>query len=84
MANVLPYLDREDRPVALYHGLSQVARSTSNEPPNFDLEPLETTEIKPERYVEWFRRFIEVRASDAAERTLRTALRTGVSQTTIG
>ena len=84
MANVLPYLDREDRPVALYHGLSQVARSTSNEPPNFDLEPLETTEIRPERYVEWFRRFIEVRASDAAERTLRTALRTGVSQTTIG
>ena len=82
-ANVLPSLDREDRTLALYHGLVHVARSTSDEPPNFDLEPLETTEVRPERYVEWFRRFIEVRASDAAERTLRTAIRIGISPTTV-
>jgi nitrite reductase/ring-hydroxylating ferredoxin subunit len=83
VANVLPSLDREDRTLALYHGFVHVARSTSGEPPNFDLEPLATTEIRPERYVEWFRRFIEVRASDAAERTLRTAVRIGVAPTTI-
>ena len=83
MANVLPSLDLGDQPVALYHGLVQVARSTSSEPPNFDLEPMETTEVRPERYVEWFRRFIEVRASDAAERTLRTAIRTGLPTETI-
>lgn len=75
MANVLPSLDKEDRPLALYHGLVHVAQSTADQPPNFDLEPLETSETRPERYIDWFRRFIEVRAADAAERTLRTAIR---------
>ncbi len=78
MANVLPWLDPRDRPVALYHALVHVARSTSGEPPNFDLEPMETNEVRPERYQDWFRRFIEVRAANAAERTLRTAIRIGL------
>lgn len=80
MANVLPFLDARDRPLALYHGLVHVSRSTANEPPSFDLEPLQTGESRPERYLEWFRRFIEVRAEDAAERTLRTAIRIGLPQ----
>ncbi len=80
MANVLPSLDKEDRPLALYQGLVHVARSTADQPPNFDLEPLETGEADPERYLDWFRRFIEVRAEDAAERTLRTAIRIGLPQ----
>ena len=83
LANVLQSVDREDRPLALYHGMVHVARSTAGQPPAFDLEPLETTETRPERYTEWFRRFIEVRASDAAERTLRTAVRAGLPQETI-
>lgn len=78
MANVLPWLDQRDRPVALYHGLVHVARSTAAESPNFDLEPMETSEVRPERYQDWFRRFIEVRAANAAERTLRTAIRIGL------
>src|SRR5207248_1339913 len=78
MANVLPSLDAADRPLALYHGLVHVAESTANQPPNFDLVPLSTSETRPERYLEWFRRFIEVRASDAAERTLRTAIHVGL------
>ena len=78
MANVQLNLDEEDRPLAIYHGLVHVARSTRNQPPDFDLEPLETSETRPERYLEWFRRFIEVRAQDAAERTLRTAIRIGL------
>ena len=78
VANMLTSVDPEDRPLALYHGMIHVARSTSNQPPSFDLEPLETSEVRPERYMEWFRRFIEVRASDAAERTLRTAIRAGL------
>ena len=80
MANVLPSLDDADRPLALYHGLVHVARSTSGQPPDFNLEPLDTAERSPERYQEWFRRFIEVRSQDAAERTLRTAIRIGLSQ----
>ncbi|MCH9018071.1 MAG: Rieske 2Fe-2S domain-containing protein [Chloroflexi bacterium] len=83
LANVLQSVDREDRPLALYHGMVHVARSTAGQPPAFDLEPLETSEARPERYTEWFRRFIEVRASDAAERTLRTAIRAGLPPETI-
>ena len=79
MANVLPYLFEEDRPLALYQGLAHVARSTAGQPPDFNLEPLRTSETRPERYIAWFRQFIEVRAADAAERTLRTAIRIGIS-----
>ena len=45
---------------------------------NFDLEPLDTSETRPERYLDWFRRFVELRSSQAAERTLRTAIRIGM------
>lgn len=83
MANVLPYLDAADRRLALYHGLVHVARSTQGQPPDFDLEPLETTETRPERYLEWFRRFVDDRSREAAERTLRTAIRLGFSQETV-
>lgn len=78
MANVLPALDSSDRPKALFHALIHVAQSTANQPESFDLEPLGTSETRPERYIEWFRHFIEVRAADAAERTLRTAIRVGL------
>ena len=78
MANVLPSLDAQDRPLAVYHGLVHVARSSRGQPPNFDLEPLATNETRPERYLDWFRRFIEVRSDAAAERTLRTAIRVGM------
>ena len=80
MANVLPALAPEDRPLALYHGLVHVGRSTENQSPSFDLEPLDTSETRPERYIDWFRRFIDSRSEDAAERTLRTAIRVGLPQ----
>ena len=83
LANVLPEIAPEDRRLALYHGLVHVARSTANQPPDFDLEPLVTKETRPERYVDWFRRFIDSRAEEAAERTLRTAIRVGVPRETI-
>jgi nitrite reductase/ring-hydroxylating ferredoxin subunit len=83
MANVLPALTPEDRRLALFHGLVHVARSTANQPPNFDLEPLATSETRPERYVEWFRRFVDSRSEEAAERTLRTAIHLGLPRETI-
>lgn len=79
MANVLPALDPEDRGLALYQGLVHVANSTQGQPPSFGLEPLETHETRPERYLEWFRRFIDNRSAESAERTLRTAIRLGFS-----
>ncbi|MPZ49120.1 MAG: Rieske 2Fe-2S domain-containing protein [Dehalococcoidia bacterium] len=83
MANVLPSLTPEDRRLALYHGLVHVGQSTAGQPPSFDLEPLDTVETRPERYVDWFRRFVDSRSQDAAERTLRTAIRLGLPQTDI-
>jgi nitrite reductase/ring-hydroxylating ferredoxin subunit len=83
MANVLPHLAPGDRPLALYHGLVHVAGSTENQPPNFDLAPLETREKRPERYVEWFRRFVDSRSEEAAERTLRTAIHIGLPREAI-
>ena len=80
MGNVLPVLAPADRPRSLYHGLVHVASDTAGEPPDFDLEPLATSETRPEVYRAWFRRFIETRSSEPAERCLRTAIRIGVSQ----
>ena len=80
MANVLPYLNEEDRPLALYHGVAEVASDTAGRPPSFDLDPLDTSERRPERYMDWFRRFLEIRSPDAADRTLRTAIRLGLPQ----
>jgi nitrite reductase/ring-hydroxylating ferredoxin subunit len=74
LAQVLPVLDPGDRALALFHGLRHAAASTAGQPPEFDLEPLSTSERRPERFLEWFRYFIEVRQADAAERTLVTAV----------
>jgi nitrite reductase/ring-hydroxylating ferredoxin subunit len=54
MANILPYLDADDRPLALYYGVVHVAAGTAGQPPSFDLAPLETLEKSPERYMDWF------------------------------
>ena len=83
MANVLPWLDEEDKALALYHGVVHVARNTAGRPPSFDLDPLETSETSPERYFDWFRRFVEVRSTNAAERALRTAVSIGLPQQTV-
>jgi hypothetical protein len=83
MANVQPVLDPEDRSRALHRGLLHVARSTSGEPPSFDLAPLTTSERRPEVFRQWFRQFIETRSQDSAERTLRTAIAAGLSQAQI-
>lgn len=74
MANVQGALSAADRPRALYQGVINVARNVAGEPPDFDLAPLDTVEHRPEIYRAWFRRFIETRSEDAAERCLRTAI----------
>ncbi|MDA0364738.1 MAG: Rieske (2Fe-2S) protein, partial [Chloroflexi bacterium] len=78
MGTVLPALDPADRPRALYHALVHVAGDTAGEPPDFDLQPLVTTERRPQVYRAWFRRFIETRSAEPAERCLRTAIRIGL------
>ena len=77
MANVLDDLDPQDRPLALYHGVINVAADTTDHSPNFYLDPLQTTERSPIRYREWFRRFSDLRSANAAERVIRTAAHLG-------
>lgn len=74
MLNVQRVLTPADRPRALYQGVINVARNVDGSPPDFDLAPLNTGEARPEVFRAWFRRFIETRSGDAAERCLRTAI----------
>ncbi len=79
MANIQPVLAPTDRPRALYQGVIHVARNVVGQPPDFDLAPLQTQQERPEVYRAWFRRFIETRSRDAAERCLRTAIAIGLA-----
>src|SRR5262249_42974866 len=73
MMNLVPQLDEPDRGVALYHGLADVASDSAEGPPHFALDPLPGEPPEPARLGEWFRRFIEVRDAEGAERALVSA-----------
>ena len=78
-ANILSLLYPEDRPLALYQGIRQVAAECAGRPPRFLVDPLPTGETRPEVFKGWFRNFIEVRDDEGAERCLRTAIHLGIS-----
>ncbi len=80
MINLLPYLDPEDRPRALYHGLAAVARDCAGQPPHFGVHPLPTSAPDINTLKRWFRQFIEVRDAEGAERCLVSAVRSGADQ----
>lgn len=79
--NLAPRLDPDDRAAALYHGLADVAADSAGEPPHFLLDPLPGRTAEPARLALWFRRFIEVRDAEGAERVLVSAVRAGASPT---
>jgi nitrite reductase/ring-hydroxylating ferredoxin subunit len=74
MANLLPELRPEDRALALVHGLAFLSNDTRNHAPRFPLGPLGDGQADPDRLISWYRRFIDTRSSDAAERALATAI----------
>jgi nitrite reductase/ring-hydroxylating ferredoxin subunit len=74
MANLMPDLDEADRPLALVHGLAFVSRDTRNRPPRFAIDQLRGADVPAQRLAGWYRRFIDTRSSDAAERVLATGL----------
>jgi nitrite reductase/ring-hydroxylating ferredoxin subunit len=74
MANVLPFLHPEDQSAALIHALVFVSNDTRGNPPRFDVPPLATDALPAARLAEWYRRFVDTRSGDAAERVLTTAL----------
>jgi nitrite reductase/ring-hydroxylating ferredoxin subunit len=78
MMNTVPYLGIEDRPYALYHGLSAVAQDCASMPPRFRISPLPKPWPDLSTLKHWFRQFIESRDAQAAERCIVTAVRLGV------
>jgi nitrite reductase/ring-hydroxylating ferredoxin subunit len=77
MMNLLPHLTAEDRPRALYHGLSAVARDCAGSPPRFWVRPLPGDGADFATLKRWFRQFIEVRDAEGAERCIISAVRAG-------
>jgi nitrite reductase/ring-hydroxylating ferredoxin subunit len=82
--NLVPRLHPPDRAAALYHGLADVAADSAMEPPHFPLQPLPGRTPGQGRLAEWFRRFIEVRDAEGAERALVSAVRAGGSPRGLG
>ena len=73
-ANLLPALDAEDRPRALFAGLDAVSRDTAGHAPRFMLTPLPGAAPDVPTLKRWFRQFCAVRDEEAAERALLTAI----------
>ncbi|MEP7190458.1 MAG: Rieske 2Fe-2S domain-containing protein, partial [Roseiflexaceae bacterium] len=77
--NMLPHLDRDDRPRALYHGLNAVSVESFGTPPRFQIDPLPDGTADLPTLKRWFRQFIEVRDDEGAERCVVSAVRAGAS-----
>ena len=77
MMNLLPHLQAEDRPRALYHGLSAVANDSDNMAPRFMVRPLPDSSTDIPTLKRWFRQFVEVRDAEGAERCVISAVRAG-------
>jgi nitrite reductase/ring-hydroxylating ferredoxin subunit len=80
LAKLIPYLPEEETYLALYKGMSRVARDCDGAAPRRDRQPLAPREFQPLHVLErWFRHWTRVRHRDAAERTLLTAIASGAS-----
>lgn len=79
MLNLMPHLYPADRPLAMYQGLTAVARDTEGMAPHFAIEPLPGASADLPTLKRWFRQFVEVRDNEGAERCLATALRAGAT-----
>ncbi|HLZ72174.1 MAG TPA: Rieske (2Fe-2S) protein [Dehalococcoidia bacterium] len=77
VTNVLPALNEEDRPLALTHGLARIAADTSGEAPRFIVEALPAADVPIAQLKVWFRRAVDVRDAEGAERVLQTVLTSG-------
>jgi nitrite reductase/ring-hydroxylating ferredoxin subunit len=80
LAKLVPSLPEEETYLALYKGLSRVARDCDGASPRRDRQPLAPRQFQPLPVLErWFRHWARVRHRDAAERTLLTAIASGAS-----
>lgn len=77
MMNLVPYLDDEQKPRALYHGLSATANDTDGSAPHFTAGSLPNDAVDIDTLKQWLREFIEVRDTQAAERAIISAVKNG-------
>jgi nitrite reductase/ring-hydroxylating ferredoxin subunit len=85
LANLIPSLPEEETYLALYKGMSRVARDCDGASPRRDRQPLGLCQFQPLPVLErWFRHWTRVRHRDAAERTLLTAIASGASAIELG
>jgi len=75
--NLIPFLNADDHPRALYHGLADIASETSGMAPRFCVRPLPIDSDDIPTLKRWFQQFVEVRDADAAERCILSAIRAG-------
>ena len=78
LANLLPVLPEEEAYLALFHGARRVAAGCDGEAPRRDRAPL-GSRPDPAALKRWLRRWTNVRHREAAERTLLTAIASGLS-----
>jgi nitrite reductase/ring-hydroxylating ferredoxin subunit len=78
LANLLPALPEEEAYLALFHGARRVAADCDGEAPRRERAAL-GGQPEPAALKRWLRRWTKVRHREAAERTLLTAIATGLS-----
>ena len=78
LANLLPFLPEEEAYLALFHGARHVAADCDGEAPRRERAPL-GSRPDPAALKGWLRRWTNVRHREAAERTLLTAIASGLS-----
>ena len=78
LANLLPFLPEEEAYLALFHGARHVAADCDGEAPRRERAPL-GSRPDPTALKGWLRRWTNVRHREAAERTLLTAIASGLS-----
>jgi nitrite reductase/ring-hydroxylating ferredoxin subunit len=83
MGNLLSLLPAEERMGPLCQSVLHVARDCDDEPPQILLQPLATDTIPLSTLKRWFRRWVEVRDRNGAERCVLTALKLGASPETM-
>ena len=81
LRNLLPLLEPDERAHALHHGLAAVASDCDGMPPRHPVAPLPSQVRDADTVERWFRRCVEVRDAEGAERALVSAVRAGASQT---
>ena len=79
MMNLLESLRPDDCARAMFHGLAAVANDSDGHPPRFAIRPLPGGGASIPEIKRWFRRFVEVRDTEGAERCIVSAVRTGAS-----